>query len=42
MYPTNTITLYSAKEFNMEKLGERYNGLKYTNEAAQNRKDKGE
>lgn len=42
MYPNNTITLDSAKEFNMEKLGERYKGLKFSNEAAQNRADKGE
>lgn len=42
MYPNNIITVDSAKEFNMEKLGERYKGLKFTNEAAQQRKDKGE
>jgi len=42
MYPHNEITIDSAKRFNMEKLGERYKGLKYTNEAAQNRADKGE
>ena len=41
MYPNNEITIDSAKRFNMEKLGERYKGLKYTNEAAQNRADKG-
>lgn len=42
MYPDNIITIDSAKEFNMEKLGERYKGLKFTNEAAQQRKDKRE
>lgn len=41
MYPHNEITIDSARQFNMEKLGERYKGLKYTNEAAQNRADKG-
>ena len=42
MYPDNIITIQSAKEFNMEKLGERYKGLKFSNKAAQNRADKGE
>jgi hypothetical protein len=42
MYPDNIITIQSAKEFNMEKLKERYSKLTFSNEDAQQRKDKGE